>query len=90
MTDERIWWTVYLEDGTERHPHASHVGFNPLGPDRPEVVFYEEAGLETKDTLRLPHERRSISHLLGDRSTFRTCSDSIHYCSPGEWTERSR
>lgn len=45
MTDDRRWWTVILTDGTETHPHASHIGFNPLGPDGPEVVFYADRGV---------------------------------------------
>lgn len=44
MPDDRTWWTIRLTDGTETHPHASHIGFNSVGPPGPEVVFYGETG----------------------------------------------
>lgn len=53
MPENRTWWTVTLTDGTETHPHASHIGFNPIGPQGPEVVFYGGRGGERVD-MRLP------------------------------------
>jgi hypothetical protein len=66
MTDDRTWWTVTLTDGSETHPHASHIGFNPLGPEGPEVVFYTDRAGSRVDLDPVPfYVERSRCGRLG-------------------------